>query len=122
MSATDHLRSALNQILGAYHGTHDTTGTPAEIVARIDTCTQPSCIRAREALAQPTSNVTITDHGTTLLAHRSGKHIGTAARQCIGGSRGQSWYWAIQVGSTTGEARRKPEARAELERLAAAQA
>jgi hypothetical protein len=124
MTTTDELRSALHYLLGAYHCTHDTKGTSAEIVARIDTCTHVPCIRGREALAGPKpadqtpDGITITDHGTTLLAHHGGKHIGSAARQCIGGSRGQSWYWAVQVRGLTGEARRKPEARTELLRLA----
>lgn len=71
---------------------------------------------------QAPDGVTISesDNGWTLLAFRNGKHIGSAARQCIGGSRGASWYWAIQVGRVTEEARRKPEARAELLRLAEA--
>lgn len=43
--------------------------------------------------------------------------LGTAARTCVVGSRGQSWYWAINVGGEWYEARRKPEARAELIRL-----
>lgn len=125
MTTTEQqLRSALHYLLGAYHCTHDTNGTSAEIVSRIDACTHAPCIRAREALArrkpadQASDGITITDHGTTLNAHHGGKHIGSAARQCIGGSRGQSWYWAIQVRGLTGEARRKPEARAELLRLA----
>ena len=40
MTTTEQqLRSALDYLLGAYHCTHDTKGTSAEIVARIDAVT-----------------------------------------------------------------------------------
>lgn len=62
--------------------------------------------------------VRIVDNGRTLRAYDGETYLGGAARACIAGSRGQSWYWEIQVGNVCTEARRKPEALAELTRLA----
>ena len=62
--------------------------------------------------------IRIIDNGTNLRAYDGDTYVGGASRECIGGSRGQSWYWAIEVGNIRSEARRKPEARAELIRLA----
>ncbi|GIH07363.1 hypothetical protein Rhe02_54300 [Rhizocola hellebori] len=67
--------------------------------------------------------VYIADRGTTLLAYdrpiddESGRKLGHAIRTCVVGSRGQGWYWDIWVGGKQYEARRKPDARDELERL-----
>ncbi len=66
------------------------------------------------------TSIRIVENGTSLRAYDGDTYVGGASRQCIGGSRGQSWYWDIEVGATRSEARRKPEARAELLRLAAA--
>lgn len=62
--------------------------------------------------------IRIVDNGTTLRAYDGDTYVGGASRECIGGSRGQSWYWAVEVGTHSTDARRKPEARAELLRLA----
>lgn len=62
--------------------------------------------------------IRIVDNGTTLRAYDGDTYIGGASRECIGGSRGQSWYWDIEVGRARSDARRKPEAKAELLRLA----
>lgn len=62
--------------------------------------------------------IRIVDNGTELRAYDGDRYVGCAARECIGGSRGQSWYWAVEVGAHSTDARRKPEARAELLRLA----
>lgn len=62
--------------------------------------------------------IEIRDKGWELAAYdESGKYLGGARRTCIGGSRGRSWYWPIEVGSLTGEGRRKADARTELVRL-----
>ncbi len=68
--------------------------------------------------ATPDPDLTIRDQGWTLYAYYGDQYIGSAARQCVGGSRGQSWYWDIHVQGTDSDAGRKPEARAELLRLA----
>lgn len=64
------------------------------------------------------TDLVIFDGPRLMLARHDSRTIDSASHHCIGGSRGQSWYWLIEVGSTRAEARRKPEARAELTRLA----
>ncbi len=62
--------------------------------------------------------VEIQDRGWELAAYVGGEYVGGARRACVGGSRGQSWYWPVTVGSVQSEGRRKADARTELLRLA----
>lgn len=76
-----------------------------------------SIYAAREKKPDPV--IEIRDRGWELAAYDAeGKYLGGARRTCIGGSRGRSWYWPVEVGSLTGEGRRKADARTELLRLA----
>lgn len=82
-----------------------------------DVCHGLTIYAAVEKPAEPV--VEIRDTGWELSAFdASGNYLGGARRTCVGGSRGQSWYWPVTVGSLVGEGRRKADARTELLRLA----
>lgn len=76
---------------------------------------------AKKAAAVPAPEpVTVVERrkGWELAVYRGDTYLGGARRACVAGSRGQSWYWPVQVGSTHATADDKASARAELIRLA----